>query len=204
MFRFTRVHNMTSSVLAVLAAGRASRGPAAPDDGRNDWQFASGYPRPYQAWYPKSKIRLIYNGVKVSSTLPERGEARRELHLDDDALVGVMVANLIPYKGHRDLIHGLAHVEKIPASAPSFNHLLPSTVSGIAYSFSANGLIFPGFLQRGSPSCWHFSAVEGLDLQASMQERLARLLDAWLSSARAVAASTLSSSTSTRAAPRPL
>jgi glycosyltransferase involved in cell wall biosynthesis len=60
---------------------------------------------------PKSKIRLIYNGVKVSSTLPARAEARRQLHLDDDVLVGVMVANLIPYKGHRDLIHGLAHVE---------------------------------------------------------------------------------------------
>jgi glycosyltransferase involved in cell wall biosynthesis len=60
---------------------------------------------------PKSKVRLIYNGVELTSTLPERGETRRELQLDDNLLVGVMVANLIPYKGHRDLIHGLADVE---------------------------------------------------------------------------------------------
>ena len=59
---------------------------------------------------PRSKIRLIYNGVRISSMLPVRGEARRELDLDDNVLVGVMVANLIPYKGHRDLIQGLAHV----------------------------------------------------------------------------------------------
>ena len=60
---------------------------------------------------PRSKIRLIYNGVGISSMLPVRGEARRELDLDDNVLVGVMVANLIPYKGHRDLIQGLAYVE---------------------------------------------------------------------------------------------
>jgi glycosyltransferase involved in cell wall biosynthesis len=60
---------------------------------------------------PKSKVRLIYNGVNVSSSLPDRVQARRELDLDDKLLVGVMVANLVPYKGHRHLIHGLAHIE---------------------------------------------------------------------------------------------
>ena len=38
---------------------------------------------------PRSKIRLIYNGVRVSSTFPDRDEARRELDLDGDVLVGV-------------------------------------------------------------------------------------------------------------------
>ena len=61
--------------------------------GRNYWQFASGYPRPYQGGYPKIQdIRLIYNGVRLSRRFRE---ARRELHLDLRASVGMMVANLI-------------------------------------------------------------------------------------------------------------
>jgi glycosyltransferase involved in cell wall biosynthesis len=60
---------------------------------------------------PNSKLRLIYNGVEVSSTRPERGQARKELHINDNVLVGVMVANLIPYKGHCDLIRSLSYVE---------------------------------------------------------------------------------------------
>ena len=78
---------------------------------------------------PRSKIRLIYNGVGISSMLPVRGEARRELDLDDNVLVGVMVANLIPYKGHRDLIQGLAHVE--PHLSSPWRILLVGKDSGI-------------------------------------------------------------------------
>ena len=58
----------------------------------------------------EAKVRLIYNGVDVVEPIQDRGEARRALGLDDGALVGVIVANLIPYKGHRDLIKGLSHV----------------------------------------------------------------------------------------------
>jgi glycosyltransferase involved in cell wall biosynthesis len=78
---------------------------------------------------PESKIRLIYNGVRISSMLPVRGEARRELDLDDNVLVGVMVANLIPYKGHRDLIQGLALVE--PHLPSPWRILLVGKDSGI-------------------------------------------------------------------------
>jgi glycosyltransferase involved in cell wall biosynthesis len=60
---------------------------------------------------PDAKLRLIYNGIDIAPSL-DRSEARRALGLKDDVLVGVMVANLIPYKGHQDLIEGLARVAK--------------------------------------------------------------------------------------------
>jgi glycosyltransferase involved in cell wall biosynthesis len=58
----------------------------------------------------EAKVKLIYNGVDVVGPIQDRSEARRALGLDDGALVGVIIANLIPYKGHRDLIKGLSHV----------------------------------------------------------------------------------------------
>ena len=60
---------------------------------------------------PEEKVKLIYNGIDASWNLPDRGEARRALGLEDDELVGVVVANLIHYKGHRELVRGLSHVE---------------------------------------------------------------------------------------------
>ena len=65
---------------------------------------------------PESKVRLIYNGIELPD-LPTRDEARRELGLAPDAFVGVVVANLIKYKGHQDLIKGLAQVARqLPSS----------------------------------------------------------------------------------------
>jgi glycosyltransferase involved in cell wall biosynthesis len=61
---------------------------------------------------PEAKVRLIYNGIEVSPVLPDRNEARQALGLDNDTLVGVVIANLIPYKGHRELIEGLSHIER--------------------------------------------------------------------------------------------
>ena len=61
---------------------------------------------------PEDKVRLIYNGIEVSPVLPDRREARQSFGLDDDTLVGVVIANLIPYKGHRELIGTLSHVER--------------------------------------------------------------------------------------------
>ena len=64
---------------------------------------------------PQTKLSLIYNGIDASRGL-NRSEARRALGLKDDTLVGVMVANFIPYKGHHDLIEGLALIAKqLPA-----------------------------------------------------------------------------------------
>jgi glycosyltransferase involved in cell wall biosynthesis len=61
---------------------------------------------------PEAKVRLIYNGIEVSRALPDRAEARRALGIADDALVGVVIANLIHYKGHRELVRGLSHLEQ--------------------------------------------------------------------------------------------
>jgi glycosyltransferase involved in cell wall biosynthesis len=57
---------------------------------------------------PEAKLRLIYNGIEPSGRAQDKGEARATLNFDPDALIGVVVANLIPYKGHRDLIEALA------------------------------------------------------------------------------------------------
>ena len=55
---------------------------------------------------------MIYNGIHVPRDLPDRTDARRALGLDDRTLVGIVIANLIPYKGHRDLIRGLSHIPR--------------------------------------------------------------------------------------------
>ena len=57
---------------------------------------------------PETKLRLIYNGIESEVPRQERRTARAALDLADEALIGIVVANLIPYKGHRDLIEALA------------------------------------------------------------------------------------------------
>lgn len=59
-----------------------------------------------------TRLGLIYNGIDLEpfDDLPRRGEIRAALGLADDALVLVTVANLIPYKGHGDLLQALAGV----------------------------------------------------------------------------------------------
>lgn len=58
----------------------------------------------------KRKLRLIYNGIDVDRfpRKTNRAEMRADLHLNDGTLVFICVANLIPYKGHRDLIEALS------------------------------------------------------------------------------------------------
>jgi glycosyltransferase involved in cell wall biosynthesis len=55
------------------------------------------------------KLALIYNGIEVPppSTAADRLRIRQALNIDEDALVIIILANLIPYKGHRDLIDAL-------------------------------------------------------------------------------------------------
>ena len=54
----------------------------------------------------QKKIGLIYNGIENESvaTIYTRHEARRKLEIADNALIFVIVANLITYKGHDDLL----------------------------------------------------------------------------------------------------
>lgn len=57
---------------------------------------------------PADKLGLIYNGIEATSMLPnDRAALRSLLKIDEPTLVYIIVANLIPYKGHLDLIAAL-------------------------------------------------------------------------------------------------
>lgn len=68
---------------------------------------------------PPSRLRLIYNGIPLErfNGCRPRSQVRASLQLADDSLVFAMVANLIPYKGHADLIDALALIKnRLPAN----------------------------------------------------------------------------------------
>ncbi|KKJ77047.1 hypothetical protein WH95_10110 [Kiloniella litopenaei] len=55
---------------------------------------------------PTNKLHLIYNGITVrESSLSQREQIRVSLNIPPDRLVMTIVANLIPYKGHLDLLN---------------------------------------------------------------------------------------------------
>jgi glycosyltransferase involved in cell wall biosynthesis len=58
------------------------------------------------------RLGLLYNGIdfKPFHNLPPRLSIRKNLGVNETALLMVCVANLIPYKGHADLIHALGEV----------------------------------------------------------------------------------------------
>lgn len=65
----------------------------------------------------RERLRLIYNGIEAAQfQAPTLREAtRRAEGLPPDALVYIMVANLIPYKGHADLIDAFALIrDRLP------------------------------------------------------------------------------------------
>jgi len=66
---------------------------------------------------PREKLGLIYNGVEFGPVGSDvRSRIRASLGIAEDALVFVIVANLIPYKGHRDLIEAFEQAApQIPA-----------------------------------------------------------------------------------------
>lgn len=61
----------------------------------------------------KDKLGLIYNGIDFNYTLSSlsKCDARKCLDIDSTSLVLVCVANLIPYKGHRDLFAALSLIK---------------------------------------------------------------------------------------------
>lgn len=68
---------------------------------------------------PSQRLRLIYNGIDTHQYRAQRSrdEVRSELEITDTALVFVTVANLIPYKGHADLIQALASIaDRLPSA----------------------------------------------------------------------------------------
>jgi glycosyltransferase involved in cell wall biosynthesis len=63
------------------------------------------------------KLALIHNGIEMPppATAVDRQRIRGALRLPGDALVIAVVANLVAYKGHRDLITGLALInDRLP------------------------------------------------------------------------------------------
>ncbi len=65
----------------------------------------------------RTKIGLIYNGIEISTQIHSdaRAQSRRSLGLSDDCFVLTIIANLIGYKGHEDLLQGLALVrDRLP------------------------------------------------------------------------------------------
>jgi glycosyltransferase involved in cell wall biosynthesis len=61
---------------------------------------------------PRDRTLLLQNGVDTSlfDSAPSRRKLRERMALNQDTLVLVMVANLIRYKGHADLIEALGNV----------------------------------------------------------------------------------------------
>jgi glycosyltransferase involved in cell wall biosynthesis len=63
----------------------------------------------------RSKLHLVYNGIDVrgfTNEMVDKATARRLLGISNGAIVFTVVANLHPYKGHRDLLHALAALSR--------------------------------------------------------------------------------------------
>ena len=63
----------------------------------------------------RRKLALIYNGIEMPSPVftNSRAQTRALLQIPGDALVVSVIANLIAYKGHRDLIEALALLKEL-------------------------------------------------------------------------------------------
>ena len=61
-----------------------------------------------------NNINIIYNGIDINAFDKfkySKLEIRKKLKIKDDSLVFIMVANLIGYKGHEDLLNSLASIK---------------------------------------------------------------------------------------------
>lgn len=60
----------------------------------------------------EDRLGLLYNGIDhaLFHDLPARSSVRQNLGINERVLLMVCVANLIPYKGHADLIHALGGI----------------------------------------------------------------------------------------------
>lgn len=78
----------------------------------------------------KDRLALIYNGVDTTAEVAEgaRAAMRQSLGVDQQTLVLCIVANLIPYKGHRDLFEALASAN---ARLPEWRLLVVGRDDGI-------------------------------------------------------------------------
>jgi len=71
----------------------------------------------HQENVPQHKLKLIYNGFDVEKLICSRSMKKSFVTPDQAAFVMVVVANLIPYKGHEDLLKALSRVKgELPRS----------------------------------------------------------------------------------------
>lgn len=66
---------------------------------------------------PPNRIGLIHNGIDTKAFFGQPGKAdiRDQLSIDPESFVAIIVANLIPYKGHADLLDALSRVrDRLP------------------------------------------------------------------------------------------
>lgn len=61
----------------------------------------------------QKQLKLIYNGIDLTrfQSIRTRKEVRDSLMIGQETLVITMVANLIPYKGHKDLLEALGSIK---------------------------------------------------------------------------------------------
>lgn len=61
-----------------------------------------------------NKIKLIYNGVSLNRFNKNKSQkkTKKELGISGDCLVISMLANIIPYKGHKDLLQAISMINK--------------------------------------------------------------------------------------------
>ena len=87
---------------------------------------------------PASKVGLLYNGVDFSAFQGafDRDLERRSLDIDEDALVMIVVANLLSYKGHINLLDGLHKIrDRLP---PGWVLQIVGRDDGLGASFQAH------------------------------------------------------------------
>jgi len=66
---------------------------------------------------PPDRVGLIHNGIDIAafSAKPDKADLRDQLGIDPGSFVAIIVANLIPYKGHADLLDALSRVrDRLP------------------------------------------------------------------------------------------
>lgn len=140
----------------------------------------------------EAMIRVIHNGLDQScwKTAPGvREQVRRELGLGADAEVLIIVANLIPYKGHRDLLQA---VHELAGEHPALRLLVVGEDRGIgvelkseAESLGIAGRILWLGLRRDVP---RLLAAADLYVSASHEEGFSNSLLEALVAGKAVVA----------------
>lgn len=84
---------------------------------------------------PRGRVALLRNGIVIGAPSVRRAAVRESLGIGPDALVIICVANLIPYKGHAELIEAFGRARKqLP---PGTTLVLAGRDEGMAVAITA-------------------------------------------------------------------